>query len=112
MHVEVRLGDVDVDALCELREWLHEQQAVRQYARIRWADTPDGTGIGLEALHLNTGSGFSLLQLAVAIGRWREVRQPAPTVLLSRVPADGPAVSIESPDPAVLREVIHTLEAG
>jgi hypothetical protein len=110
VHVEVRLGDIDVDALCELREWLHEHQPVRQYARMRWADTPGGNG--LEALHLNTGSGFSLLQLAVAIGRWREMRRPAPTVLLSRVPPDGRAVSIESTEPAVLREVIHALEAG
>lgn len=101
-----------MDALCELREWLYEQQPVRQYARMRWADPVDRSGIGLEALHLNTGSGFSLLQLAVAIGRWREMRRPAPTVLVSRVPPEGRAVSIESYDPAVLREVIHTLEAG
>ena len=95
VQITVRLEEADVDALSELREWLLEADAVRRYARLRWADTAESgaSGIGLEALQLVVGTGFSIRQLVVAIGQWQSSRASGPKVLVSRRAPDGSAAA-------------------
>lgn len=113
VQITVRLEKADVDALNELREWLLEADTVRQYARLRWAGAPDSgaTGVGLDALQLVVGGGFSVRQLVVAIGQWQDSRGSGPTVLVSLPSLDGGPVGIASPDPDALEEAISRLEA-
>jgi hypothetical protein len=103
-----------VDAICALREWLQDDHAVRQFGRLRWADAAGSgaAGVGLDALQLVVGNGLSVLELAVAIGQWRESRPSAPKVLISQSPMDGPVVSIESADPRILDGAIRALDDG
>jgi hypothetical protein len=113
VQITVRLAIADVDALSELREWLLEADAVRRYARLRWADTADSAAsVGLDALQLVVGSGFSVRQLVVAIGQWQGSRQAGPKVLVSRAAADGSAVGITIAHPGGLEDAIRMLETG
>ena len=114
VHVTVRLEQTDVDALSELREWLMEADAVRRYARLRWADTGESgpTGVGLDALQLVCGSGFSVRQLVVAIGQWQDMRETGSKVLVSRRAEDGTLVTISTLDSHAMEDAIRLLEGG
>jgi Effector Associated Constant Component 1 len=114
VQVTVRLEEADVDALSELREWLLEADGVRRYARLRWADTTESgaTGVGLDALQLVVGGGFSVRQLVVAIGQWQDSRDAGMKVLVSRRAEDGIAVLISALDPHALEDAITALEGG
>ncbi|MBX6356392.1 MAG: hypothetical protein IRZ05_11130 [Micromonosporaceae bacterium] len=114
MQVTVRLEQADVDALSELREWLLETDAVRRYARLRWADTTgsDSTGVGLDALQLVVGNGLSVRQLLVAIGEWQDSRESDARVLVSRRSQDGAPVVISALDPPALEDAIRALEGS
>jgi len=114
VQITVRLEQADVDALSELREWLLEADAVRRYARLRWADTDEsGTGgIGLDALQLVVGNGFSVRQLVVAIGHWQGSRESGPKVLICRRGPDGSAAATCAVGPQAMEEAIQVLEAG
>lgn len=112
VQITVRLEEGDVDALSELREWLLEADAVRRYARLRWAEAAGSTAsVGLDALQLVVGSGFSIRQLVVAIGQWQGSRRPGPKVLVFRPAADGTAIGITVGDPGGLEDAIRSLEA-
>jgi Effector Associated Constant Component 1 len=112
VQITVRLEEADVDALSELREWLLEADAVRRYARLRWADAVGATAsVGLDALQLVVGSGFSIRQLVVAIGHWQGSRDPGPRVLVFRPDPDGAAVGITVGGPGGLEDAIRSLEA-
>ncbi len=112
VQITVRLEEADVDALTELREWLLEADAVRRYARLRWADTTGSTAsVGLDALQLVVGGGFSIRQLVVAIGQWQGRRDPGPKVLVFRPAADGTAIAITIGDRDGLEDAIRSLEA-
>jgi hypothetical protein len=111
VQITVRLEKADVDALSELREWLLEADAVRRYARLRWADTTGSTAsVGLDALQLVVGSGFSIRQLVLAIGQWQGTRDPGPAVLVLRPAPDGSPVSTTI-GPGGLEDAIRVLEA-
>jgi hypothetical protein len=114
VQITVRLEEADVDALSELREWLLEADAVRRYARLRWADTTDSdtTGVGLDALQLVVGSGFSVRQLVVTIGQWQDSRASDLKVLVSCPAQDGTAVAISALHPHALEDAIRLLEGG
>jgi hypothetical protein len=114
VQVTVRLEQADVDALSELREWLLEADAVRRYARLRWADTAESgpTGVGLDALQLVVGSGFSVRQLVVAIGQWQDTCESGAKVLVSRHAEDGTAVVISTLDRHAVEDAIRVLEGG
>lgn len=114
VQVTVRLEQTDVDALSELREWLLEADAVRRYARLRWADTGEAgpTGIGLDALQLVCGSGFSVRQLVLAIGQWQDARPTGSRVLVSRQAEDGTLVTISTLEPHAMEDAIRALEGG
>jgi Effector Associated Constant Component 1 len=113
VQITVRLEEADVDALSELREWLLEADAVRRYARLRWADTADAAAsVGLDALQLVVGSGFSVRQLVVAIGHWQGSRQAGPKVQVSRLAADGTALAITMAGAGGVEDAIRMLEAG
>ena len=114
VQVTVRLEEADVDALSELREWLLEADTVRRYARLRWTDTagPGATGVGLDALQLVVGTGFSVRQLLVAIGQWQDSRESGSKVLISRPASDGTPVAISALDPQALEDAIRALEGG
>lgn len=112
VQITVRLEQADVDALSELREWLLEADAVRRYARLRWAGTADSdaTGVGLDALQLVVGSGYSVRQLIVAISQWQDSRGFGPKVLVSLPTLQSGPVSISARDPATLEDAIRVLE--
>ncbi len=113
VQITVKLEHADVDALSDLREWLLEAEAVRRYAKLRWAGVagPDATGVGLDALQLVVGSGYSVRQLVHAIGEWQDSVESGPTVFLSLPARDG-AVGVTVLDPDSLEAAIRALEAG
>lgn len=114
VQITVRLEEADVDALSELREWLLEADAVRRYARLRWAEAAESGagGVGLEALQLVVGTGFSIRQLVVAIGQWQGSRASGPKVLVSRRAPDGSADATCTVCPDAVEEAIRILETG
>jgi hypothetical protein len=114
VQITVRLEEADLDALSELREWLLEADAVRRYGRLRWAEvaTSGASAVGMEALQVVVGTGFSVRQLLVAIGQWQDSRGSGPRVLVSRPAPDGRPVCIASLDSGTLEEAISALESG
>jgi Effector Associated Constant Component 1 len=67
-------GDAQERDLHSLTDWLRNEPAIRQHAKItieQSAPKPGKMGTTLEAIQLAIGSGFQLANLALAIASWR-----------------------------------------
>jgi hypothetical protein len=91
-----------------LGDWLRNEPAIRQHARITLENAqpePGRMGTALEAIQLAVDSGFSLANLALAISAWRRSRVTSPPIVVNgTVVLDSTKIDAE--------EIARELRAG
>ncbi len=113
VHVQLSLDDADPDTALSLRRWLAAEPAVRRHAELSGGPpAPGDLGGAVDLIGVVLGTGLSVAQLVFAIAQWRQSRQDAPAVTVSRTGPDGVTVRIESSDPEAVARAVRALEAG
>jgi hypothetical protein len=82
--------------LQSLADWLRNEPAIRQHAKITLESPPPRPGhlgVPFEAIQLAVDSAFSLANLAIAFSSWRRSRPEAPTIIVNGTLVLGSAES-------------------
>jgi hypothetical protein len=79
-------GEASVRDLQSLGDWLRNEPAIRQHAKITFESAPPAPGrmgTTFEVVQLAVDSAFQLASLAIAISSWRRSRAASPTIVVN-----------------------------